>query len=195
MTKQEFLYQLNEGLIRLNESEKEQFIHYYDELIEDYVEDGASEEEAVKKLGKPAQVASKILEEAFEEGNIQPKKSINPLLVVLLILGFPLWGSLLLALILLILAGYIVIWCLPFSTGIFAVTGLAASLFSVLFSFFTLQDGISIAVTQLGVGIFVLGLSILSGLLTITMSRYFIKTSNYFSSKIIRLIRVKELLL
>ncbi|MBM7689010.1 hypothetical protein BCR24_09730 [Enterococcus ureilyticus] len=195
MTKQEFLYQLNEGLIRLNESEKEQFIHYYDELIEDYVEDGASEEEAVKKLGKPAQVASKILEEAFEEGNIQPKKSINPLLVVLLILGFPLWGSLLLALILLILAGYIVIWCLPFSTGIFAVTGLAASLFSVLFSFFTLQDGISIAVTQLGVGIFVLGLSILSGLLTISMSRYFIKTSNYFSSKIIRLIRVKELLL
>lgn len=194
MNKQEFLYQLNEGLIRLNESEKEQFIHYYDELIEDYVEDGASEEEVVKKLGKPARVASKILEEAFAEGTIQPKKSINPLLVGLLILGFPLWGSLLLALILLVLSGYIVIWCVPFTTGVFAITGLAASLFSVFFSFFALQDGVSIAVTQLGVGVCVLGLSILSGLLTVSMSRYFIKISSYFSNKIIRLVRAKELL-
>lgn len=195
MNKQSFLYQLKEGLIRLNEAEKEQFIRYYDELIEDYIEDGASEAQAVKKLGKPSVIASKILKEAFEEGNITPKKTLSPLLVLLLVLGFPLWGSLLIAVIALVASAYVVIWCLPFSTGVFAVAGLIASVFSMFASFFALQDGIYIAVTQLGVGVLVLGLAILSGLLTILMANYFIKISRSFSNEVFRLIRVKELLL
>ncbi|WP_086314383.1 hypothetical protein A5821_001949 [Enterococcus sp. 7F3_DIV0205] len=195
MNKQEFLYQLKEGLIRLDEVEKSQFIHYYDELIEDYLEDGASEEEAVEKLGKPSVIASKILEDAFEEGDFQPRKKVSPLIVVLLILGFPLWGSLLIALIAMILSAYIVIWCLPFSTGVFAVVGLVASVFSMFASIFAMQDGIHVAVTQLGFGVMVLGLAILSGIATINMANYFINISRKFSNKVLHLIRVKELLL
>lgn len=194
MNKQEFLYQLKEGLIRLDESERDQFILYYDELIEDYIEDGAGEEEAVKKLGKPARIASKILEEAFEERSFQPEKRTNPLMVGLLILGFPLWGSLLLALIAVILAAYIVIWCLPFSTGLFAVVGLAVSIFSSVASIFALQDGVFIAVTQLGVSALILGLAILSGIATINMVNYVIKISRSFSKTVFRLIQNKELL-
>lgn len=193
MNKQEFLYQLKEGLVRLDEGEKEQFIRYYDELIEDYIEEGAGEAEAVKKLEKPSVIASKILEDAFKEGNIKSTKTISPLLVLLLILGFPLWGSLLIAVIALVVSVYIVIWCLPFSTGVFAVAGLITSVFSVFASFFAMQDGVYIAVTQLGVGVLVLGLAILSGLLTISMANYFIKISRNFSNKVLHLIRVKEL--
>ncbi|OTN88384.1 hypothetical protein A5819_000865 [Enterococcus sp. 7E2_DIV0204] len=183
MNKQEFLYQLEEGLIRLNESEKNQFILYYDELIEDYLEDGASEAEAVSKLGKPSRIASKILEEAFEERSFQ-KKKLSPLMVVLLIIGFPLWGSILLTAILLILSAYIIIWCLPFTTGMFAVLGLGASIFSVCASFFAIQDGVYIAVTQMGISIFVLGLALLSGLATLNLANHFIKASKRFSGKI-----------
>lgn len=186
MNKQEFLYQLEEGLIRLNASERDQFVLYYDELIEDYVEDGASEEEAVNKLGKPSRIASKILEEAIEERSF-PKKKLSPLMVVLLIIGFPLWGSILLAAILLVLSVYIIIWCLPFTTGMFAVVGLAASVFSVCASFFALQDGVYIAVTQMGISLFILGLALLSGLATLNMSERFIKVSKSFSSKIVNL--------
>ncbi|OJG72273.1 hypothetical protein RV12_GL000979 [Enterococcus quebecensis] len=174
--------------------EKGQYIHYYDELIEDYLEDGASEEEAVKKLGKPSIIARKILEDAFEEGNIPPKKELSPLIIALLILGFPLWGSLLLAVIGVVLSGYVVIWCLPFSTGILAIASLGASVFSVFASIFALQDGVYIAVTQLGVGVLVLGIAILSGLLTVNMTTYFIKISRSFSSKIVHFIKAKELL-
>lgn len=185
MNKQEFLYQLEEGLIRLDASERDQFVLYYDELIEDYLEDGASEEEAVNKLGKPSRIASKILEEAFEEGSFRQKKRLSPLMVMLLIIGFPLWGSILLTAILLVLTVYIIIWCLPFTTGMFAVIGLAASIFSVCASFFALQDGLYIAVTQMGISIFILGLSLLSGLATKNMADHFIKASKGFSSKIV----------
>ncbi|OJG25928.1 hypothetical protein RU98_GL000805 [Enterococcus caccae] len=188
------MYQLEEGLTRLNESERGQFVLYYDELIEDYLEDGASEEEAVNTLGKPSKIASKILEEAFEERHFQ-KKKLSPLMVVLLIIGFPLWGSILLAAILLILSVYIIIWCLPFTTGMFAVLGLAASLFSVCASFFALQDGVYIAVTQMGISIFILGLALLSGLATMNMTNHFIKASKRFSSKIRNLFEGQGLLL
>lgn len=192
MNKKEFLYQLEEGLIRLDESERDQFVLYYDELIEDYLEDGASEEEAVEKLGKPARIASKILEEAFEERRFQKKKNISPWMIILLVFGFPLWGSILLTAILFVLSVYIIIWCLPFVTGVFAVVGLAVSIFSVCASFFAIQDGIYIAVTQMGISVFILGLAILSGLATKNLAAYFIKASKSFSNKIVTLFEGKE---
>lgn len=114
-------------------------------------------------------------------------------MIVLLIIGFPLWGSILLTAILLVLSVYIIIWCLPFTTGTFAVLGLGVSIFSVCASFFAIQDGLYIAVTQMGISIFVLGLALLSGLATLNLASHFIKASKRFSGKIFGLFEERGL--
>ena len=57
MTKQLFLNELAAALHSLPREERYRTLGYYDELIDDRMEDGQSEEEAVSGLGEPEQVA------------------------------------------------------------------------------------------------------------------------------------------
>ena len=63
MTKQLFLNELSAALHGLPREERYRTLRYYDELIDDRMEDGQSEEEAVSGLGEPEQVAREILGE------------------------------------------------------------------------------------------------------------------------------------
>lgn len=49
MNKQEFLERLENLLNKLSPSEREKAILYYSEMIEDFIEDGCTQEEAVIK--------------------------------------------------------------------------------------------------------------------------------------------------
>lgn len=51
MTKQEFLTQLEENLLGLPQNEIEERIIFYSEMIDDKIEEGYSEEDAVSKTG------------------------------------------------------------------------------------------------------------------------------------------------
>ena len=64
MNKKVFLKRLNEILTGLDESEKRRALEYYAEAIDDRVENGMSELEAVRELGAPETVAKRILEDA-----------------------------------------------------------------------------------------------------------------------------------
>ena len=94
MTKQLFLNELAAALHSLPREERYRTLGYYDELIDDRMEDGQSEEDAVASLGEPQQVAREILGE--EEPAPSTSRGRKVWLIVLLVLGFPLWGSLLL---------------------------------------------------------------------------------------------------
>ena len=61
MTKQLFLNELSAALHTLPRDERYRTLSYYDELIDDRMEDGQSEEEAVSSLGDPAKIAREIL--------------------------------------------------------------------------------------------------------------------------------------
>ena len=93
MNKQTFLDELYQLLKSLPKFERQQHLDYYTEMIDDRVEDGLSEEEAVAALGSPADIAAQIL------GDTPPKKGRRyPLwAMILIVLGSPLWISLLLA--------------------------------------------------------------------------------------------------
>ena len=51
MDKFEFLYELSEKLSGIPEDDKQKSLEYYGELIDDAIEDGVLEEDAVKSLG------------------------------------------------------------------------------------------------------------------------------------------------
>ena len=63
MTKQLFLNELSAALHGLPREERYRTLSYYDELIDDRMEDGQSEEDAVESLGSPEQIAREILGE------------------------------------------------------------------------------------------------------------------------------------
>lgn len=61
MHKQDFLTALSDALYGLPQSDIDQSIEYYSEIIDDQMEEGISEEEAVASLGAPDAVAKQIL--------------------------------------------------------------------------------------------------------------------------------------
>ena len=61
MNKSEFLNSLEEKLKELPKDEIRKTIDYYDEMIDDRIEDGMTEEEAVKSIGNSGDIALSIL--------------------------------------------------------------------------------------------------------------------------------------
>ena len=99
MKKEQFLRELSLRLSSLPYADKKRSLDYYSEMIDDRMEDGISEEEAVKKIGTPALAAEKILTElpitTLARARVCGSKSAFS--IVMIILASPIWISLLAA--------------------------------------------------------------------------------------------------
>lgn len=119
MNKLDFLLELHEKIIALPEEDIERSLDYYSEMIDDRMEDGLREEEAVAAVGEPAEIAAQIMAEIplgkLVKAKLKPRRAPQAWKVVLLVLGSPLWIPLLAAVLVVILAIYIVIWSLVIS--------------------------------------------------------------------------------
>ena len=114
MNKQEFLDLLRTRLAGLPEEDVAERIDFYGEMIEDRMEDGLTEEEAVKDMGEAEEIASRIIGDTpltkLAKEKIKSKRRLRPWEIVLLALGSPLWLPLLIAAVVVLLALYVVIW-------------------------------------------------------------------------------------
>lgn len=192
MTKEKFLSDLDKQLRFLEKTERQKQLSFYEEMMEDYIEDGCSEEEAVERIGNPGIIANEILQDQEEAPARKMTLAAKAGIGILLILGFPLWGSLLLTAVLCILSAYLVLWCLPFTTGVFAVSLFAAAVVSVIGAFPMATVSLGVGVTQFGIGIAAAGVAGLSFLATVSMSVIFLKATKYLTMKLIALFRMKE---
>ena len=61
MSKQEFLVQLRKGLSGLPQDDIEERLTFYSEMIDDRMEEGFSEEEAVSQIGSVDEIVSQII--------------------------------------------------------------------------------------------------------------------------------------
>ena len=168
MTKQLFLNELSAALHGLPREERYRTLSYYDELIDDRMEDGQSEEEAVESLGSPEQIAREILGE--EEPPVSTGTGRKVWMIILLVLGFPFWGSLLLAAAIVLLCVYICLFLPAFVLGVMALAFLAGALIGVVGTPFLIWDvglltgGLPAGLFQLGLSVALLGLAVLSAL-------------------------------
>ncbi len=114
MNKQEFLSALRDKLSGLSEEDIEKSIEYYSEMTDDRIEDGLSEEEAVAALGSVDEISSRILLDTplpkLVKAKVKSQKTLRAWEIVLIVLGAPLWLSLIITAFALILSLYIVIW-------------------------------------------------------------------------------------
>jgi len=119
MTKKEFLSAIEKGVCGIPESDKEKSLEYYNEMIDDRMENGQTEEEAVADMGDIDGIIAQILTESPQKER-KKKSGISPLVIVLLVLGAPIWASLALAAAIAVFSFYIVIWSVVVS--FYAVT-------------------------------------------------------------------------
>ena len=116
MTKQEFLAGLKEKLSGLPEEDISERLTFYSEMIDDQMEDGMPEESAVTGLGSIDEIADQIVAEIpigkLVKEKIRTKRRLTAGEIILLILGSPLWLSLLIAAFAVLLSLYIVLWAL-----------------------------------------------------------------------------------
>lgn len=166
MTKAEFLLQLENCLKGLPQKDIDERLSFYSEMIDDKIEDGLSEEAAVKEMGKVESITEqsivnthfkKIIKESFS-----PKAKLKVWEIVLLIVGSPLWVSLLLTIIALIFAIYVVLWvAIALIWVIFATfvgCGVAGIIASVIF---VLKVNPLIAAATFNVSLVCIGISII----------------------------------
>ena len=110
MNKRAFLRALSRELRGLPRGERAASLDYYGEMIQDRMEEGLSEEEAVARLGSADEIARQILE---SNGPKEKSSGRAPVwMIALIVLGSPVWLALLFAVLAVMLAAYIVAWSL-----------------------------------------------------------------------------------
>ena len=110
MNKEQFLNALREKLSGLSPEDLAERLAFYSEAIDDRLEDGLTEEEAVAQLGAIEDIIKKIPGDVPTVVTVKEKRRVNPLVIVLLILGSPLWISLLLAAFCVVISLYAMVW-------------------------------------------------------------------------------------
>lgn len=166
MNKQEFLAQLRKGLTGLPKDDIDERLTFYNEMIEDRIEEGLSEEEAISETGSVGEIAAQTIADTplakIAKERIRTKGRLKAWEIVLLVLGSPIWLSLGIAAAAVILALYVSLWSVIVS--LWAVFGSLAvcAAGSVPMCFFLVAGGSGASgIVTLSAGIICAGLSIL----------------------------------
>lgn len=116
MRKQEFLDRLREGLSGLPQDDVSERLTFYEEMIDDRMEEGLSEEEAVAELDSVEDIVAQTVAEIplprLVRESVRPKRRLQAWEIVLLVLGSPIWLALGIAALAIMLSVYIVLWAL-----------------------------------------------------------------------------------
>ena len=110
MNKQTFLARLRAELSGLKQKEIKEHLAFYSEMIDDRMEEGLSEESAVNAIGFPDDIAARILGENLSDNGAKKKRACGVWVIVLLILGSPVWLSLLMAAFAVLFSAWAAIW-------------------------------------------------------------------------------------
>lgn len=114
MSKQEFLARLRQGLAGLPQADLEERLSFYREIIDDRMEEGLSEEEAVAAMGPVEETVAQILADTplvkLVKEKIRPKRALKAWEIVLLSVGSPVWVPLLIAAFAVLVFLYVALW-------------------------------------------------------------------------------------
>ena len=165
MTKLKFLLSLHDRLSGLPQAEVEERLAFYSEMIEDRMEDGLSEEDAVAAIGAVDEIAAQIVADIplskLVKEKITPKKKLKGWEILLLVLGAPIWFSLLIAVFAVIASLYASLWAMIVSLWA-AFASLGACAFSgivVGIGFAFGEHGLT-GIAMIGAGMVCAGLAI-----------------------------------
>lgn len=166
MTKQEFIAELRRGLYSLPQEDINDRIAFYSEMIDDRIEEGLTEEVAISEFGSVDGVISQIMSELplskLVKAKVKPKRVLRVWEIVLLVLGSPIWLSLLAAAIVIVFSVYIVMWSVIISLWALEFSLIGCSFAGILSAaVFAFQSNIWVGAAMLGAGLILSGISVL----------------------------------
>ena len=164
MNKTEFINQLSAALTGLSEEDIKKSVDFYTEMIDDRIEDGMPEEEAVAAVGSIDEIRSNILQEIpitrIVKEKITPKRAFSPMEIVLLIIGAPLWLPLLRTFIIVGLVLYLCFWIIILALYVVDLSVFVSGIAGIISPFIGVGTVYG-TVFLVGCGIALLGLSVL----------------------------------
>ncbi len=176
LKKEAFLNELRNRLSGLPQSDIEDRISFFGEMIDGRMEDGMSEEEAVAGMESVDSIVSQIMSEIpltrLVQNKVKPEKGHSAWKVVLLICLFPIWFPLLIAIAAVLFSLLIAAWAVIISFYITAGSLVIASLVCIIATGAYFGIGrIFAGLGGIGAVFVCIGLSILFFLLSIAMSK------------------------
>lgn len=166
MTKQEFITKLTDGLAGLPQEELKERITFYSEMIDDRIEDGLTEEQAVNEIGNVDEIISQIIAETpitkLVKEKIKPQKKLGALAITLIASGSPIWFALLVAAFAVVLALYIALWAVVICLWAAFTSVLASGFGGIAGGIFLIcgKSGLS-GLFLIGTGLVCIGIAIL----------------------------------
>ncbi|MBQ3418047.1 MAG: DUF1700 domain-containing protein [Ruminococcus sp.] len=166
MNKQEFLSALTERLSGLPAEDIERYRELYSESIDDRMEEGFSEEEAVADLGVLDDIARQIIKETpmtkLVKEKFKTKRELRGWQIALIVIGSPLWIAVGAVCFSLLLTLFILLWVAVLVIYVLFLTFCACSLALLLATVFAAVKGSAPpALLCFGSALFCIGLSIL----------------------------------
>lgn len=187
MRKQEFLDRLERLLACLPADQVAESKAFYAEAIDDRMEDGMTEEEAVAAMGSPGDAAEAILDDLppVPRAVAKTRRKSTVLLWVLAIVGSPIWLSLLAAFAIVAVAVYACIWIFAACVWVIAAALVAAAPICWMFA----ADGVALglypfALVYAGFALLSLGLGLLTGYGALAATRQLARLSAAWGRKV-----------
>ncbi len=166
MCKQEFLDALRLKLSGLPKRDLEERLDFYSEMIDDRIEEGNTEEEAVLAIGSVEEIADGIIADIpllkLARERIKPKGRLRAWEILLLALGSPIWLSLGVAAVAVALALYVSLWSVVVSLWACFASLIACAIGGVFACVaFAVAGSGATGIAMLGAGLVCAGLDIL----------------------------------
>lgn len=174
MTKNEFLYQLKSRLSILPDDEIESAISYYTEYLDEA--GPKNEEEAIAKLGSPAEVSGKIIGEfalkTVDSGKKSTKKGLNIIwIIILAIFASPIALPLAMAAVIVLFAVLMVIFSVVIAFGAAALGLILGGIATAIICLFLLPGNFATGIFFIGAGLISVGVGILFAMLTTFLTK------------------------
>jgi uncharacterized membrane protein len=215
MTREQFVKKLKCELSSLPSEELEGRLAFYSEMIDDRIEEGLSEEEAVAAIGDVDEIIAQLKADGqtlcketddsnpYSKGTFtvaEPKPDVAPTkkkmpawAIVLIAVGSPIWISLGAAAFIILLSAYIVIWAvagslwaLPVSLAGVCLGGIAVGVVDIVIG------NALLGITLIGAAVACAGLAIFAGFGCYHLTRLAAYLSRVIAKGVIRLFRRKE---
>ncbi len=197
MTKSEFLTQLRERLQGLPDNEVAERVTFYREMIDDRMDDGVPEEEAVAAAGSLDAIVDEVLKDKplgrMVLETVKPQRRMQAWEIVLLVVGAVVWLPLLIPVLAVAFALAVTAFALLVAAFAVVVAFAAAAIAGIAEGVILLCRGsVASGLCLLGGGIACIGLFILFGIAGVALTKLFFRGIRAIVRKMKRRVARKE---
>jgi len=168
VTRSEFINEMESALAGLPHSEVSRITEYYDEIFNEALDDGKTEEEICEGLDKPEDIAGRVRAEiAFVRAEQEPTaKTMSTVLVVVLgIFALPVGLPIAIAIFAVLLALTVTVFAVVVSLGATALALFAGGIVGIVSGFVAIIQGLPLfGISFIGASFTLVGLSILGAI-------------------------------